>query len=98
MLVNQKENQNEKLHTTSIYLYNYSIYNHMCNEELHKYAREGKIWLFGNYNAGTASINKNVNFSSIECWINKEVIYNISSTQNPKEVGFYINYDTRNSH
>ena len=60
--------------------------------------REGNIYLFGNFNAGTTSTNKKVNFNSIECFISKKVISNIFGVPKLEEIEFHITYDIRDVH
>ena len=58
MLVNHKAMQSEKKSPTMIYLDNWSTYNQMYNEDLLTDVREGKIWMFVHFNAGTTSTKK----------------------------------------
>ena len=66
------------------------MYNEMYNENLLTDVREGNSWLFGYYNAGITSTNKNGRAGYIECWLNKEDFDHIFCNPTLEEMGFHI--------
>ena len=60
--------------------------------------REGNIGLFVHFNARATSTNKKGCFGSIECWLNKGGVDNISKTPKLEEMGFQITHDRMYGH
>ena len=93
MLVNHKPKQRRRLHPTRIYQENFPTYNHMYNKDLQINVTEGNIWLYRHCKKGKKSTNKKVWFGSIEFFINKEDITNISIIPKLEEMEIRITHD-----